>query len=201
MAVIGNPVGFQNTSAKPIVGSLANFFQPNCLKQAQISTATQLVAGDPLVVLVSKASLSSGAMDGFNPNSQWITAKATTATGGANTTNCCGFLVINSNDLVTTGGVGIPYEGQNCLYAPLGEGAVIWLEVASQNLSGFNTNLDTNTAITIDSTNGGVKVSGGGGDVLAGAKVIQGVVDAQKISVSGGVATLVDCKAIMVQLS
>lgn len=201
MAVIGNPIGFLNSSAKPIIGTLANFWQANCLKQAKITTATQLVAGDPLVVLVSQANQSSNPIGGLNPFNQSITAKATTATGGANTTDCCGFLIVNSNDLVTTGGVGLPYQGQVCMYAPLGEGAVIWLEVASQNLAGFNTNLDANTAITIDGTNGGVKVSGGGADVLVGAKIVQGVVDCQKISVVGGTATLVDCKGIMVQLS
>ena len=201
MATIGNPVGFLDTSATPIVGSVANFFEPNCLKQAQITTTTQLVAGDPLVVLVSQANQKNGEIDGLNPQNQSITAKATTtATGGANSTNVCGFMIINSNDKVTTGGVGVPSQGQICLYAPLGQGAVIWLEVAQQNLTGFNTNLDTNTQITIDSTNGGVKV-GSGADVLAGAKVIQGVTNAQKISVTGGTPKLVSCKAILVQLS
>ena len=200
MATIGNPVGFLDTSATPIVGSVANFFQPNCLKQAQISTATQLVAGDPLVVLVSQANAQMGEIDGLNPQNQSITAKATTATSGANSTNVCGFMIINSNDKVTTGGVGVPSKGQICLYAPLGQGAVIWLEVAQQNLAGFNVSLDTNTAITIDSTNGGVKV-GSGTDVLAGAKVIQGVTNAQKIDVTSGTPKLVSCKAILVQLS
>lgn len=200
MATIGNPIGFLDTSATPIVGSVANFFQPNCLKQAQIATATQLVAGDPLVVLVSQANAQMGEIDGLNPQNQSITAKATTSTGGANSTNVCGFMIINSNDKVTTGGVGVPSQGQICLYAPLGQGAVIWLEVAQQNLAGFNTNLDTNTAITIDSVNGGVKV-GTGTDVLAGAKVIQGVTNAQKIDVTSGTPKLVSCKAILVQLS
>lgn len=200
MATIGNPVGFLDTSATPIVGSVANFFQPNCLKQAQISTDTQLVAGDPLVVLVSQANAQMGEIDGLNPQNQSITAKATTATSGANSTNVCGFMIINSNDTVTTGGVGVPSKGQICLYAPLGQGAVIWLEVAKQNLAGFNVSLDTNTAITIDSTNGGVKV-GTGADVLAGAKVIQGVTNAQKIDVTSGTPKLVSCKAILVQLS
>lgn len=200
MATIGNPIGFLDTSATPIVGSVANFFEPNCLKQAQITTATQLVAGDPLVVLVSQANAQMGEIDGLNPQNQAITAKATTATGGANSTNVCGFMIINSNDKVTTGGVGVPSQGQICLYAPLGQGAVIWLEVAEQNLSGFNTNLDTNTAITIDPTNGGVMV-GTGTNVLAGAKVIQGVTNAQKISVASGTPALVPCKAILVQLS
>lgn len=200
MATIGNPVGFLDTSATPIVGSVANFFEPNCLKQAQITTTTQLVAGDPLVVLVSQANAQKGEIDGLNPQNQSITAKATTATSGANSTNVCGFMIINSNDKVTTGGVGIPSKGQICLYAPLGQGAVIWLEVASQNLTAFNASLDTNTQITIDSTNGGVKV-GSGSDVLAGAKVIQGVTNAQKISVANGTPKLVSCKAILVQLS
>ena len=200
MATIGNPVGFLDTSATPIVGSVANFFQPNCLKQAQISTATQLVAGDPLVVLVSQAKAQMGEIDGLNPQNQSITAKATTATSGANITNVCGFMIINSNDKVTTGGVGVPSKGQICLYAPLGQGAVIWLEVAQQNLAGFNVSLDTNTAITIDSTNGGVKV-GSGTDVLAGAKVIQGVTNAQKIDVTSGTPKIVSSKAILVHLS
>lgn len=201
MATIGNPIGFLDTSATPIVGSLANFFEPNCLKQAQITTDTQLVAGDPLVVLVSQANAQKGEIDGLNPQNQSITAKATTnATSGANTTNVCGFMIINSNDKVTTGGVGVPSKGQICLYAPLGQGAVIWLEVAQQNLTAFNKNLDTNTQITIDSTNGGVKV-GSGADVLEGAKVIQGVTNAQKISVTSGTPKLVPCKAILVQLS
>ena len=205
MATIGNPVGFLDTSATPIVGSVANFFEPNCLKQAQITTDTQLVAGDPLVVLVSQAKAQqakaqNGEIDGLNPQNQSITAKATTATSGVNTTNVCGFMIINSNDKVTTGGVGVPSQGQICLYAPLGQGAVIWLEVATQNLTGFNTNLDTNTPITIDSVNGGVKV-GSAPDVLAGAKVIQGVTNAQKIAVTNGKPKLVSCKAILVQLS
>lgn len=200
MATIGNPVGFLDTSATPIVGSVANFFEPNCLKQAQITASDQLVAGDPVVVLVSQANAKKGEIDGLNPQNQTITKKATTATSGANSTNVCGFMIINSNDKVTTGGVGIPSQGQICLYAPLGQGAVIWLEVAQKNLEGFNTNLDTNTAITIDSANGGVKV-GSGTDVLAGAKVIQGVTNAQKIDVTSGTPKLVSCKAILVQLS
>lgn len=198
--VNGNPVGFLDTSAKPIIGTLANFYQANCLKQAQITTATQLVAGDPIVALVSQANQKAGAMDGLNPNNQVISAKATTATGGANSTDVCGFLVVNSNDLVTTGGVGLPYKGQVCLYAPLGMGAVVWLEVAQANLTGFNTNLDTNVALTIDTTNGGIKV-GTGTDKIVGMRLIQGVVDCQKITVSGGIGKLVDCKGVLVQLS
>lgn len=199
MATIGNPIGFLDTSATPIVGSVANFFQANSLRQAQVTTATQLVAGDPIVVLVSQASQAMGEIDGLNPQNQSITAKATTTTGGANSTNVCGFMVINSNDKVVTGGVGVPTQGQICLYAPLGSGAVVWLEVAQDNLAGFNTNLDTNTAITIDSTNGGVKV-GSGADVLAGATILQGVTNAQKVSIQSGTPTLVPCKAILARL-
>lgn len=198
--VNGTPIGFLDTSAKPIIGTLANFYQANCLKQAQITTATQLVAGDAIVAFVSQANQKSGAMDGLNPNNQTISAKATTVTGGSNATNVCGFLVVNSNDVVTTGGVGLPYKGQVCLYAPLGMGAVIWLEVASQNLGDFNKNLDTNVALTIDTTNGGVKL-GSGADNIVGMRLIQGVVDCQKITVSGGIGKLVDCKGILVQLS
>lgn len=198
--VNGNPIGFMDSSAKPIIGTLANIFQANCLKQAKITTATPLVAGDPIVALVSQASAKTGAMDGLNPNNQVISAKATTATGGANSTDVCGFLVVNSNDIVKTGGVGLPYQGQVCLYAPLGMGAVMWLEVASQNLGGFNNNLDTNVALTIDSTNGGIKV-GTGADDIVGMRLIQGVVDCQKITISNGIGKLVDCKGILVQLS
>lgn len=198
--VNGTPIGFLDTSAKPIIGTLANFYQANCLKQAQITTATQLVAGDAIVALVSQANQKSGAMDGLNPNNQVISAKATTATGGANSTNVCGFLVVNSNDVVTTGGVGLPYKGQVCLYAPLGMGAVVWLEVARQNLASFNKDLDTNVSLTIDTTNGGIKL-GSGADDIVGMRLIQGVVDCQKITVSNGIGKLVDCKGVLVQLS
>lgn len=198
--VNGNPVGFLDTSAKPIIGTLANFFQANCLKQAQITTATQLVAGDPIVALVSQANQKSGAMDGLNPNNQVISAKATTVTSGPNSTDVCGFLIVNSNDVVTTGGVGLPYQGQVCLYAPLGMGAVVWLEVARQNLTDFNKDLDTNVSLTIDTTNGGIKL-GSGTDDIVGMRLIQGVVDCQKITVSNGIGKLVDCKGILVQLS
>lgn len=198
--VKGTPIGFLDSSSKPIIGTLANFFQANCLKQAQITTDTQLVAGDPIVALVSKANQSAGAMDGLNPNNQTISAKATTVTGGSASTNVCGFLIVNSNDKVSTGGVGLPYQGQVCLYAPLGMGAVIWLEVASQNLGDFNKNLDTNTSLTIDTANGGIKV-GTGADDIVGMRLIQGVVDCQKIVVSDGIGKLVDCKGILVQLS
>lgn len=198
--VNGTPIGFLDSSAKPIIGTLANFYQANCLKQAQITTATQLVAGDPIVTLVSQANQKAGAMDGLNPNNQRISAKATTVTGGSATTNVCGFLIVNSNDVVTTGGVGLPYQGQVCLYAPLGMGAVIWLEVARQNLADFNKDLDTNVALTIDAANGGIKV-GTGADNIVGMRLIQGVVDCQKITVSNGIGKLVDCKGILVQLS
>lgn len=198
--VKGNPIGFLDTSVKPIIGTLANFFQANCLKQAQITTATQLLAGDPIVAFVSQANQASGAISGLNPNNQTISAKATTVTGGSNATNVCGFLVVNSNDLVTTGGVGLPYQGQVCLYAPLGMGAVIWLEVVSDNLNGFNTTLDTNVSLTIDTANGGIKV-GTGADDIVGMRLIQGVVDCQKITVDNGIGKLVDCKGILVQLS
>lgn len=198
--VNGTPIGFLDSSAKPIIGTLANFYQANCLKQAQITTATQLVAGDPIVTLVSQANQKAGAMDGLNPNNQRISAKATTVTGGSNSTNVCGFLIVNSNDVVTTGGVGLPYQGQVCLYAPLGMGAVIWLEVAQQNLGDFNKDLDTNVSLTIDTTNGGIKL-GSGADDIVGMRLIQGVVDCQKITVSNGIGKLVDCKGILVQLS
>lgn len=198
--VNGTPIGFLDSSAKPIIGTLANFYQANCLKQAQITTATQLVAGDPVVTLVSQTNQKSGAMDGLNPNNQRISAKATTVTGGNASTNVCGFLIVNSNDVVTTGGVGLPYQGQVCLYAPLGMGAVVWLEVAQQNLTDFNKDLDTNVVLTIDSASGGIKV-GTGADNIVGMRLIQGVVDCQKITVSGGIGKLVDCKGILVQLS
>ena len=200
MATIGNPVGFLDTSATPIIGTVANAFQANCLKQAVNNCAAQLVAGDPIVVLASQSTLPLGEIDKLNPFNQSITAKATTATGGANSTNVCGFMITNSNDLVETGGVGVPYKGQICLYAPLGMGAMIWLEVAAQNKAGFQTNLDTNVSLTIDSTNGGVKV-GSAPDVLPGLRLVSGLINCQKISTTSGTPSLVSCLGVLVQLS
>lgn len=197
---IKSEIGFNNTTALPIVGSCVNYDVPNCLKTAVYESTAQLVAGDPLVVEVSKASQSSDPLNGWNPGYQRITKKATTATSGANTTNVCGFLIVNSNDRVVSGGVGVPVQGNSVMYAPLGQGALIWLEVASNNVAGFNKVLDTNTPITIDSANGGVKV-GSGTDILTGAKVIQGVTDALKIKQANGSYSLTACKAILVQLS
>lgn len=192
--------GFLGTSAKPLVGTLYSHPLDNSLKEATITTATQLVAGDPVVVLVAQASQPTGQLDGFNPDNQAISAKATTTNTGANSTACCGFLIVNSNDRVSTGGVGLPQKGQRAVYAPLGQGAIIWLEVASQNKTAFETNLDTNVALTIDTTNGGIKIGTAGGDEIKGAKLIQGLTQAKKIKVNGGIGELEDCLAIAVQL-
>lgn len=191
--------GFIKSSAKPLVGTLYAHTLDNALKEALIKTATQLLPGDPVVSLVTQAGQATGQLDGFNPNSQEITAKATTVTGGAGSTDTCGFLLVNSNDRVKTGSVGIPEQGQRVVYAPLGQGAIVWLEIAELNKADFQTNNDANMPLTIDSTNGGLK-KGTGTDVLKGAKIIQGLTDAVKIKINGGVAEITDCLAIAVQL-
>lgn len=191
---------FLGKSGKPLVGTCYSHNIENSLKEAVISTDTQLVAGDPVVVLVSQANQATGMLSGFNPDSQAITAKASTVTGGAGTTDICGFLLVNSNDRVLTGGVGIPSQNQRALYAPIGQGAIVWLEVASANFAGFQTSLSANAGITLDSTNGGIKVAGSTDTAIAGAKVITGLIEAQKIQVVNGVGSLVDCFAVAIQL-
>lgn len=190
--------GFVGSSAKPMVGTLYAHSLDNSLEEATITTATQLVAGDPVVALVTQASQPTGQLDKWNPDNRVISAKATTATGGANSTDVCGFLLVNSNDRVSTGGVGIPSKGQRAIFAPLGRGAIVWLEVASQNKAGFQANLDTNVGITIDTTNGGVKVETT--TPLKGAKVVCGLTEAVKIKFENGIGKLEDCYAVAVQL-
>ena len=191
--------GFLGTSSKPLVGTLYSHPLENSLKEATITSTAQLVPGDPVVVLVAQASQPTGQLDKFNPDNQVITKKATTTNTGKNDTAACGFLIVNSNDRVSTGGVGLPQKGQRAVYAPLGQGAIIWLEVASANKSAFSANLDSNTALTIDTTNGGVKLANGA-DVLGGARLISGLIEGKKIVNNGGVGELADCLVVAVQL-
>lgn len=200
MAFIGKFTGgFLGNTAKPMVGTLYANRLPNSTKEVTINTDTQLVAGDPVVILVAQADKATGQIDGFNPDSSVVSAKATTTNTGSNSTACCGFLLVNSNDRVATGGVGLPVKGQRAEVAPLGEGAIVWLEVAEQNKTAFQTDLDSNTPLTIDATNGGVKV-GSGTDIIAGAKLITGLTNAVKIKANGNVGELEDCFAVAVQL-
>lgn len=197
MPVIYSPLQNLSETDLPIIGSLANAMEPNCLKMALNNSDTQLYAGDPVVVLVAKTGdKPHGANYGVNPNTQTITKKATTTTNtGGNNTAVCGFMTFNAVDRVADGGVPLPVKGELVNYAPLGMGVLIWLEVAQQNQSVFQANLDTNVALTIDSTNGGVKV-GSGADILVGAKLIQGLTKCRKVSSSGIVETL----GVLVQL-
>lgn len=187
-----------NGTARPIVG-LVDYRQANSLMEAQITTATQLVAGDPIVVLSAQASQSTQGLMGLNPTNRAITAKATTVTGGANSTNICGFMVWSNLGVVNGDGMPLYQQNQIVNYAPIGGGATIWLYVASQNQAGFQTSLDTNTLVTLDTTNGGVKV-GSGSDVIVGATLIQGLTQAQRIVESGGSYVLQDCLAVQVKL-
>lgn len=191
---------FLGTSALPLVGTLYSHCLENSLKEASINTSTQLVGGDPVVALVTQANQSTSQLEGFNPDSQVITAKASTVSGGAGTTDACGFLVVNSNDRVQTGGVGIPQNGQRVIYAPLGQGAIIWLEVAEANIPEMQTKNDANVGVTIDAANGGVKVASSTDTPLQGAKLISGLTQAKKINVTNGIGELVDCYAVAVQL-
>lgn len=197
MPVIYSPLQNLSETDYPIIGSLANAMQPNCLKMALNNSAGQLYPGDPVAVLVSKTGDKIyGANQGFNPNTQTITKKATTTNTGANDTAVCGFMTFNAVDRVVDGGVPLPANGELLNYAPLGQGALIWLEVSSQNQAGFQTNLDTNIAITIDAVNGGVKV-GSDADILVGAKLIQGLTKCRKVSANGIEMTV----GVLVQLS
>lgn len=199
MAIVPLQNSFLNETVRPIIGSYANTMEPNCLKQAKLSSDDTILPGQPIVVLVATPTPVTNGARGFNPNSQVITKVATTTNTGANDTAVCGFMGINSTDAVIGSGVGVAQIGDIVNYAPLGQGALIWLEVASQNESAFKANLDANVALTIDATNGGVKV-GSGGDVLVGAKLIQGLTNCQKIVKSGSDYVLQNCYGVLVQL-
>lgn len=196
MPVIYSPLQNLSETDLPIIGSLANAMEPNCLKMALNNSSDQLYAGDPVAVLVTKTGDKIyGANHGVNPNTQTITKKATTTNTGANDTAVCGFMTFNAVDRVADGGVPLPVKGELVNYAPLGMGVLIWLEVASDNQAGFQANLDTNVALTIDSVNGGVKV-GSGADILVGAKLVQGLTKCRKVSANG----IEDAVGVLVQL-
>lgn len=191
---------FSNTSALPFVGFVVNEEIPASTTSALNNSSAQLLPGDPIVLTINNNSGKNLDMNqGYNYNNTIITKKATTATSGANSTNVCGFLAMSSSDVsLAQGSVPVPQQGVLTKVARLGAGAQMWLEVASQNVSGFQTTLDTNVSITIDSTNGGVKV-GSGTDILAGAKVISGLQNAQKIALENGVYVIKPCTAILVE--
>lgn len=200
MAITQLSNSFLVETVKPIIGTLANTNTPNCLKQAKLTSASVILPGQPVVALVSTANVNPNGARGFNPNTQEITKVATTTNTGKNETAVCGFMIVNSTDKVIGGGVGVAQTGDFVNYAPLGEGALVWLEVASNNQTGFKTNLDANTPITIDSTHGGVKV-GADSDILVGAKIVQSLTNCQKIAQKGSIYTLVDCVGVLVQLN
>lgn len=195
--------GFIKDSVKPLVGTLYNAqVLPNSLKEATLEVAN-LVAGDPVAVLVTQANQATGQNEKYNPNNQVIKAKGTTITGGTGAgaeSDVSGFLLVNSNDVVETGGVGIPQQGQRVLYAPLGQGAIVWLEVHADNKTDFESNQNANVGLTIDSAKSGVKVATTADETLSGAKLIHGLTDANKIVVTAGVAELKTCYAVAVQL-
>lgn len=197
IAQMQNP--FLTNSVRPIIGTLDNRQAPNCLHQAKITASNVILPGEPIVVLASTATPNQDGASGFNPNTQTITAKATTTNTGANSTAICGFMITNATDRVIGAGVAVAQQGDIVNYAPLGGGAYVWLEVASQNLSDFKTNLDTNTALTIDASNGGVKV-GAGADIIVGAKLVQSLTNCQKIKESGGIYVLENCVGVLVKL-
>lgn len=186
-----------NGTARPIVG-LVDSRQANSLLEAQITATAQLVAGDPIVVLSAQASQSTKGLMGLNPTNRVITAKATTVTGGTNT-NVCGFMVWSNLGVVNGEGMPLYQQNQIVNFAPIGGGATIWLYVASQNQARFQTSLDTNTLITLDTTYGGVKV-GSSGDAISGVTLIQGLTNAQMIVESSGSYVLQDCLAVQVKL-
>lgn len=191
---------FVNRTDLPLVGSVANASQANSLCQCIYNTDDALVAGDPVVALAAQAGANKYEMGGTNPINFSITKKATTVTGGAGTTDACGFCIVNSTDKpLPAGGFGVPYKGQMALFAPLGSGAMVWLEVHQDNVSDLQANLDANQQVTLDTTNGGIK-KGSAGDALAGAKIMSNVVNGQKLVKEGEIYTIKPCNAILIKL-
>lgn len=192
--------GFKVDTALPFVGAVVNNEISGSVQSALNNSDAQLLPGDPVALtLPNNTQGALSALSGYNFNNVTITKKATTTNTGANNTAVCGFLALSSSDVaLSQGNVPIPQKGMLTNVCALGRGAQMWLEVAQPNLTGFQTTLDTNVAITIDTTNGGVKV-GSGTDILVGAKVISGVQNAQKIKEDNGYYKVVPCSAILVE--
>lgn len=192
---------FKNSTSLPMVGMIFNDETPGSSKSAVNNSDAQLLPGDPVVLLLQNNNTSKMQMQesGINYNNLIIQKKATTATGGENDTNVCGFLGISSND-VALGNNTLPLsqKGQLTLVAPLGLGASMWLEVAQQNVSDFQGTIDINLAITLDSTNGGIK-KGTGTDIIPGVKVVSGLQKCIKFASVDGEYKIVECLGVMVR--
>lgn len=192
---------FVNSTSIPMVGAVVNCEIPNSVESALNSSATQLLAGDPVVLTLQNNAGKNLSMDrGFNYNNSIIKAKATTITGGAGATDLGGFIVMSSSDVsLAQGSIPVPQNGVLTQVVKLGGGAQLWLEVAQQNTAEFQTDtLDVNSKLTFDFTNGGVKLAQA--DAIAGMKLKSGLAKAQKIKEDNGAFVVVDCYAVLVEL-
>lgn len=199
-AIASINAGFKVDTALPFVGAVVNSEINGSVQSALNNSNVQLLPGDPVALtLPNNTGKNLSALSGYNFNNLTITKKATTTNTGSNDTAVCGFLALSSSDVaLSQGNVPVSQKGVLANVCVLGKGAQMWLEVASANASGFQTTLDTNTAITIDSVSGGVKV-GTAPDILVGVRVISGLQNAQKIKEDSGAYKVVPCQAILVE--
>ena len=192
---------FKNSTSLPFIGMIFNDEIAGSSQSALNNSDTQLLPGDPVVLLIQNNDSAKKQLqeNGVNYNNLIISKKASTTTGGANSTDVCGFMGISSSDVALgNGALPVSQKGQLAKVAPLSLGASMWLEVAQNNTSDFQGTLDINVAITLDTTNGGIK-KGSGTDVIVGAKVVSGLQKCQKMVLRDGVYSVEECYGVMVR--
>lgn len=186
---------FRGTSSYvPLVGVLLNKFDNfQNLSQFKYNSATQVVAGDPIIVKNQIGlTANTNAIESFNAVTGEITDKSTTIQ------NLDGFLLQSPQDVVPLGGgEAFPVAGFLSYAALVGSGAELYLPAAA-DLAG----VDFNTRVTWDFNNNCLRKAVVGTDVVIPARIKSARVSAKQLTYDAGtgLASWGDCYAVLVAL-
>lgn len=172
-----------NSSAKPIVGVPLRGIYTFDLSQGKLTSDDIILPGEP-VKAVNQTSASTGAGKALNPN---VLALSKPADGS----DISGFLLTNETDIIDFGqDAPRAYKGQVVNVALLGSRVEVYLPVAAGVA-----NVNTNSKLLWDSTNGNLKV-----DTTGTIELLGPVVDGVKFKLDGDNVAYEDCKVAKVRL-
>lgn len=195
---------FQLTNAQPMVGTVAmGTYAPEAKNQGlyniNATGANLVLPGEPVKVGMSvQTPASADLTTGLNPTLFSINAKATALA------DVTGFLLQSSNELAQIqGSVPVPVYGRAVDFARIHSGITFWAYVHSSNFADLQTLDNINVGVTLDTTNGGVKKSTGGADLIDGALFASQPVDGVRVvwDNANNLYKLENCKVIAVRLA
>lgn len=190
VGTFGNMFAVQ--TQKPIVGSVASGEEgiEQGIYNITDTNADRVLGGGYIQVDFQNGSA------GLNPLTFNIKAKATAVA------NVDAVLLWSGTDMTALqGSVPVTEKGLMANFARLHSRVGVWMKVHSNNTSDLQT-ATISQALTIDTTNGGVKKSTGQADVLAGAVMGSQIIQGQEIvwDTGKGIFMPKDCSVVLVYL-